>query len=149
MASELFELALGSSPYPSSAILYNNQQTTHPQVFHHFPDLPQELRNLVWGLAYSPQKIHIYQENLEYLVDSPRRYVEYSDVPSALHVCKESRYLALKFYQLVDNKNHVFQHRPRNQKFYFNFTHNDFCIYAENLCFSKMFDLIKYFNHQF
>jgi len=150
MAVELLKPALECSLHLSAAISNNDQQATRPQVFHQFPNLPPELRNLIWDLAYSPQEIHIRQENFVSLVDGPisEHYLEYVNVPSALYTCKESRYLALKFYQLVEVESHVFQNQPGNRKIYVNFTHDDFRIQDENLCFSRMFAFIKSFNQQ-
>jgi len=150
MAVELFKPALECSLHLSAAISNNDQQATYLQVFHQFPNLPPELRNLIWDLAYSLQEIHIRQENFVSLVDGPisEHYLEHVNVPSALHTCKESRYLALKFYQLVEVESHVFQNQPGNRKIYINFTHDDFRIQDENLCFSRMFAFIKSFNQQ-
>jgi hypothetical protein len=68
--------------------------------FHHFPQLPQELRLEIWNIMLAePRKVNIDCKKRRLL---QRRVVEswHADqrVPPLLHVCSESRFLGLSYY---------------------------------------------------
>lgn len=80
--------------------------------FHIFPNLPVELRRLVWYHAIVPRTIHIEVPDIEEENGNPKigRLTIYPDqckpafqpVPTLLHICAEAREVGLKFYVTHD-----------------------------------------------
>jgi hypothetical protein len=82
------------------------------RTFTRFPKLPLELRNMIWEFtANVPRNIDVWapiiedmsfhwKEDDDHMVFKPFRFCTSRPVPSILHVNKESRAIALRFYQL-------------------------------------------------
>ncbi|KAG4442150.1 hypothetical protein IFR05_002363 [Cadophora sp. M221] len=72
---------------------------TIPIIFTLFPKLPLELQLTIWGLALpGPIIVRIVMKNI-----SKGRIRAKSPIAALLHVSEESRAVALKKYELVEN----------------------------------------------
>lgn len=71
-----------------------------PLTFHRFPNLPAEIRLMIWKIAADVHRIVTVDHNYETGAEVTRSLVQ-EDIPALLGVCAESRQLALKKYQSV------------------------------------------------
>jgi uncharacterized coiled-coil protein SlyX len=79
----------------SSATL---DEHTH-KSFTFFPQLPPELRRMVWTLARPPPRV-LKVFKLETIPDGEPELYSTAKVPSLLHACQESRRVAKEWYEL-------------------------------------------------
>ncbi|KAI1761454.1 hypothetical protein GGR53DRAFT_26275 [Hypoxylon sp. FL1150] len=79
----------------------------HPQIFHYFKALPPELRLIIWSCNLGPRVVDIIcstksTSTSEIQQGEPTSTYRFSSsVPVNLHVCKESRSIAIVRYRLL------------------------------------------------
>jgi len=91
-----------------ASILANTPQPIVPhcqgRTFTSFMRLPVELRDIVWELQLpGPRTITITEDVVHKSLDDPdlrKAKAAKTPVPTLLHICKESRDFALRFYRL-------------------------------------------------
>src|ERR1700753_4110696 len=68
--------------------------------FHLFPELPAELRLMVWEHTRIPRLLHLkYMQTRAVLTLHPKLNIPF--IPVAFHVCRESRDVAQRRYKLL------------------------------------------------
>lgn len=74
-----------------------SQRTISTRTFHLFPNLPREIRQIIWELALLEPRI----VEVDYYTASngSQRYPSKSVVPAPLHVCSFSREIGLRHYE--------------------------------------------------
>src|SRR4051794_21265684 len=93
-------------------------QSLESASFPSFAELPAELRQEIWKLAFPPPRIiqihtargEILFTNSKSTITRRRKkfkhvYATKASVPTVLHVCQESRLVALRHYQLTFDSN--------------------------------------------
>ena len=85
--------------YFSASIFSQHAEVPQLEAVHKFtllPNLPIELRTVIWELAIPEERvieIHVKKDSNSYFTDT--------NIPAALHTCRESRVQALEEYEVM------------------------------------------------
>jgi hypothetical protein len=116
-------LAEKINPRTSTSV---NTKVQPPKDFPQFSRLPKELRLKIWETVTDEQRVVVIHTLLGYPggwipTSVPGAFYSSTPIPAALHVCSESRKIALKRYTLSFSTRHLDWNPDQPARIWFNF----------------------------